>query len=165
MHGTASRGALTQPFGTHRRAVVQRCCCYSCVQLYGKLLSSKVTKGNKADERKEAASALCRQETAGERGPVASVMLRRKVCGRASQSSSLLTSSLGDSPASFCSFSFPQSKSIKQQNAFYRAKDKEMQPSKTQAKVHLAWDEYWTTLAGSEDFSESQALVKNGPCH
>lgn len=43
--------------------------------------------------------------------------------------------------------------------------NKEMQPSKTQAKVHLAWDEYWTTLAGSDDFSESQSPVKNGPCH
>lgn len=43
--------------------------------------------------------------------------------------------------------------------------DKEMQPSKTQAKVHLACDEYWTMSARSENFSEGRTPVQNGPCH
>lgn len=74
---TASQGALRQPW--HTRLY---CCTtlllYSCVQLYTKLLLSKSTKGNEACERKEAASALCSQETAGERGPATSVVLHRR---------------------------------------------------------------------------------------
>lgn len=40
-----------------------------------------------------------------------------------------------------------------------------MQASEGRARAGLAWDECWTTVAGSEGFSERQAPVKNGPCH
>lgn len=78
----------------------------------------------------------------------------------------LPASSLGDSPPSFCSFPFPQSKSIKHKMPSIEQKtNKEMQPSKSQAKVHLAWDEYWTMSAGSENFSEGWTPLQHGPCH